>query len=1790
MSRGRFEALEPRVVLDAASWVGDVDQRFGTNVDNNSNWQGDILPIAGDTLVFGESTQTDLENDFAPESIYALQFASGDYIVGGNSITLSADPLAIQSAGGEQLINAPLLLSGDTGIDIADGAVAIAGGISGTGVLAKTGDGTFTFVGEANTLDALSIEAGTLQVDGTVAATTWSLAEGAGLVGTGAITGTGSIDGSISPAGDEVGLITFDSLTFTSTSSLVIQIGRDEADELVSDQVAYSGTLSLGGTIEFILGDGYIPEAGDTFNFLVPGGTAAALQGTFADAFGLFSADFGDVYFDIIESNDGGLSLIALAAPGGLTFSPSEDEFDEFGKFLSDYFTPTPFGYDADFAFTGGVIDAAFVEVYGEFAARKERGRLLIGADSADVFMGGDWGTEDAMGIAVSQSPAGVVAYLDGGYALSAQGDFALIGLRGMKIEGAAVVEVNTTGVLVDEAIPLPSGEVFEVYFEADELMAFTSDGEVTIKVPGALDVVGVMEVSRDEVVEQRVKLDITEMSIGITPNGFEVMRMGGQADFGIIPGDGFVMEGFAAESFEVLGVSVGLQSVALPSEDVPPDELLATGEPEPQMVYPKREQKVDVRLLNRRGYLEVQFHDYSGLGIENESILSGKPLFELSGAALGDAEVDWEEVEDMGDDLYRFHLKDSDPSNDIGLFIVPEDPPAGGGDAGEGENAPAEEEENNDPLVTVSFLAGKVRDRLGRTNAAKEVEFEVIDGSFLSSGVVELGPLLLEKPSFGIDAFSLQPTAGANGEPLLTVSIGVGLDYAALKFGSKEKEAESKFKSAITGLHGSFDIGVTLNVPANEDTSVSWLGSGGPTGGFSIEAELLELEIQEIVKAKAEGLVISYDPNGEDDQEILKVDAVEIEIPKIKVVGQLNPYVPPGMTEDDAIPGLVVRKNGFHLGEGVLKYDGDVTLGSIIKIVGPAVTIANFGVTFGEAFNFSGEIGVSAQEATLFPDKEEGGGETGGETGGGETGGGETGGTNGAASSKDKAKGDAVRTTKDGKKIFSLSLFDGSDADDVGVRASLAFKNNVPSGFRFKADQVEANFGSFLTIFGAGIEIDTTATGDNPVAKFGRIGASVSAGPLAVSGEMRNFGFLSDGTFQTYTGFGVFFSAEGVDGEKFKWPKWLPIRVDSLGITWKDINADPGNFSLIVSASVAKSPLPLEFEGSVSGLVIDVGLLREGKFPITALESISVSIGGNMGGAKLGGTLIGGILRINEEGELIAPDDFETPVSDRVFFVGVEGKLEIAKKGFMIRFALSELGPLGVLVSVKAPLVVDPVFTGLTIDEMTGGVEFYTSVPEITEPEELDGEDFEPAEDQDAAQWLAMVKQQVVRQVKTLKANPNVPGFLAAFTSPFMITARATLSSTHLGSAESFNASVELRISTDGRMYATGLFRFMNNRLVVQAKIYADLSRILSGNARVLFLGNAPFLEDAPDVRLLVLKGKFEMRFFGPGGEPIDMGADTQELGATLAKPVGGSTVGKKKMETDKHLDVVFQEGPDGLDVETITDEEPEIRLWLPDGSRIVLSGVPEEVSNASEPNTYRYPLPADLDLQPGEYQVEFLKESFADPEGGLTPMEIESFTIGELRPTLSAPRNGGQIDVRALNESKTITVQFLGLPEGVLDEESIMDAAPEFLLGGAAAAGVVFDKPPRKIDDITYEYEFSGSFGVGPVTVEFPAEGYADTDGNLSPAVTEEFTAVGPTASLLMLSRDVHELNELGYVDVWFEPSSESTLLVTSILDEQPEFTVSGPGLGDVEFYKVESLLLHRQLHQRRRRFRIP
>ncbi|MFN9035977.1 MAG: hypothetical protein ACK5YO_06760, partial [Planctomyces sp.] len=132
--------------------------------------------------------------------------------------------------------------------------------------------------------------------------------------------------------------------------------------------------------------------------------------------------------------------------------------------------------------------------------------------------------------------------------------------------------------------------------------------------------------------------------------------------------------------------------------------------------------------------------------------------------------------------------------------------------------------------------------------------------------------------------------------------------------------------------------------------------------------------------------------------------------------------------------------------------------------------------------------------------------------------------------------------------------------------------------------------------------------------------------------------------------------SMDDADPESFKWPKWLPIRLTSLGIEWKDIQANPADFALTMDAKLTGIPgVPLDFQGSVTGLRMDVGLLTQGKFPFTDLESISVKVGGDLAGAEVSGMLLGGILRIDATGNMIDSFDRDTPVADRVLFIGME-------------------------------------------------------------------------------------------------------------------------------------------------------------------------------------------------------------------------------------------------------------------------------------------------------------------------------------------------------------------------------------------------------------------------------------------------------------------------------------------------------------------------------------------------------
>ena len=207
-------------------------------------------------------------------------------------------------------------------------------------------------------------------------------------------------------------------------------------------------------------------------------------------------------------------------------------------------------------------------------------------------------------------------------------------------------------------------------------------------------------------------------------------------------------------------------------------------------------------------------------------------------------------------------------------------------------------------------------------------------------------------------------------------------------------------------------------------------------------------------------------------------------------------------------------------------------------------------------------------------------------------------------------------------------------------------------------------------------------------------------------------------------------------------------------------------------------------------------------------IESLAVSVGGQAFGGEIQGSLIGGLLRMDANGLQIPTFELTTPVADRVLFFGVEAGFAFAGLGgFTIRFAFSELGPLGVLVSASIPggILLEPI-SGLAINDFTGSVDFFRSLPDITDPQEFKGPVFALPLNVTVDQWLETVEAQVVRQYQTIKnaSGPAANGFAAAFTAPLVITGSAKIFTIYT-SQQVFNGQVTLKISTDGKILVIG-------------------------------------------------------------------------------------------------------------------------------------------------------------------------------------------------------------------------------------------------------------------------------------------------------------------------------------------------------------------------------------------------
>ncbi|CAB5140735.1 diguanylate cyclase/phosphodiesterase (GGDEF & EAL domains) with PAS/PAC sensor(s), partial [Olavius algarvensis associated proteobacterium Delta 3] len=1137
---------------------------------------------------------------------------------------------------------------------------------------------------------------------------------------------------------------------------------------------------------------------------------------------------------------------------------------------------------------------------------------------------------------------------------------------------------------------------------------------------------------------------------------------------------------------------------------------------PTAKLANPASGASVDPKIVNAGRFIDVTFSAPAGTTIKKDSINGDE--FTLSGPGVADVALNPDGtpknviVQKLHGDTYhtyRFTLQDKDPTNETGVFKTGQ--------------------------VTVNFKAGGWEDSNDQPNEAFTETFTLGtagSGGATASGKAAMGPIKLQGPTFGIADFSFK-------DMQLSASVSIGADKAALNFGGVTAE--------IKGILGTFAFRVDVNKlltlqPAQLITAFSLPGK------FSLSVSSLEIEVPNVVLAGAKGIEIKYDPaydpkeNNGAVQELVVIQTASVSFPLLKVSGSIKPFK---TTAGTTIPGLVVRSDGFALGTAELCYgcgnsslsttngNAAIKLGSLLEFDDIRIGVSNFGVTFGQALTFNGKIYIASGGARFLP------------------------GMPVSAVISDRLTSEPTDT---------------SVPDTEAMRVELTFTNGKVDDLVFRVDTFSVKLGSFLSFTGQDVTLNTGAAADEEVISFAAIGADLKIGPLVISGQARNFAFMGDGSFMTKAGFGVFLSAGAASDGSVGWPSWIPIQINEIGLEWEDINANPADFILTLSASVTGiEGIPgLQCSGAIEGVKIDPGLLLEGRFPILDIKTIGVSVRGEVFGGELDAALVGGIIKLDGNGNEIGALDTGTEVADRVFFMGVQGGFGLpGVGGLTIRFALSELGPLGAHISASVPggILLEPT-TGLTMNDLSAGVEFFKSLPSIDDPALLRLPTFDLTTQVTAATWLTDVRQQVVQQYQAIKGGVIPAGFQAAFTSTMLITGSAKIYSMYT-SEYVFNGRVQISLSTDGKLLISGKLNFAADAISLSAKFYADLSRVSSGDATVLFLADVP-----DQVRVLTAYGKLQMGFKDINGNPAAFDVvlpDSATPLTDLAGPRNGDTIGAEDINNRGYIDVDFDVQTGGaIDTPSITDLEPEFLLPASSGLSLDDTQAPLHVSG----NTFRYWTHGRL-VSGNSVTVTFLKESWAytaadgeqifntdgayeDEDGNLTGVDDSANQASApffARSTIDVkffPATGATLDTAAVSSitdnNDVFQLNLLdpsdprGPPLATITPDS--GATPSLLEG---------------TDTFRYYFDLNHTFAPGKYEAVIAADSWHDSNGTDNPGDIETFTVATPTADVAAPfsgpAMDVAVVNAIEdngskYIDVIFQPTPGNDLDYDSIL----------------------------------------
>jgi uncharacterized Zn-binding protein involved in type VI secretion len=427
--------------------------------------------------------------------------------------------------------------------------------------------------------------------------------------------------------------------------------------------------------------------------------------------------------------------------------------------------------------------------------------------------------------------------------------------------------------------------------------------------------------------------------------------------------------------------------------------------------------------------------------------------------------------------------------------------------------------------------------------------------------------------------------------------------------------------------------------------------------------------------------------------------------------------------------------------------------------------------------------------------------------------------------------------------------------------------------------EKVEAKFAKYITLASTNVTLDLTATGDALVATVETLTASVEKLDM-IKGTAKNFGIRGNGKFAGLPGFEV--SLE-MQPDHFKWPAFLLLRNFASKVTWKDFEADPGDLKVYVSGTFSMTgDLPFEVGGTVRDLAIDIGLLQEGKFPIVDLGELGGSVKGKLFGVDIEGAFLGGVFKVDANGDRLAPNDTTTPVVDRVFYGAIRAKYNFnGWSGFEIQLGISTLGPLQVYLSVAAPVVIEPT-SGLAITNFRAGVTFNNVLPSITDARELRSSEFKPADNLTFGEWLVRLEISIANQVKSGVRDDA----WAFFKQNIRIEGGCTVFNVYAGTA-TLSLDADVLISTDGKFVAVLRPVFADfvpiGGLLGKARIllYLDVSQAAEGKTTMLFLADYPKL-----LKTFSLYGNLSFEFSRRDGTPVSL----TNLGEIVKFKIGGT------------------------------------------------------------------------------------------------------------------------------------------------------------------------------------------------------------------------------------------------------------------------------------------------------------